>query len=102
LAGLVEDSSGNLFGTTSEGGSSGNGTIFELQNGSGAITTLFNFDGNSRPSGNLVLNSDGNIFGIAGGGTYGYGRLFELAQGTGTLTTVASFDRTNQGANSLL
>ncbi len=44
-AGLVMDGSGNLYGTTTSGASSGGGTVFELAQGSGTITTLASFNG---------------------------------------------------------
>ena len=44
-AGLIMDSSGNLYGTTPSGGTSGDGTVFELAQGSGTITTLASFNG---------------------------------------------------------
>src|SRR5439155_18602152 len=43
-AGLIEDSSGNLFGTTSNGGANGMGTVFELAAGSSTITALASFN----------------------------------------------------------
>ncbi len=39
------DSSGNLYGTTEDGGGSSDGTVFELAKGSGTITTLASFNG---------------------------------------------------------
>ncbi len=53
LAGLIMDSSGNLYGTTDQGGPTwnpsagvhGDGTVFELAKGSGTITTLASFNG---------------------------------------------------------
>ena len=44
-AGVVMDASGNLFGTTYQGGVFGWGTVFEVAKGSGAATTLANFNG---------------------------------------------------------
>ncbi len=44
-AGLIEDSSGNFFGTTNGGGASGDGTVFEVVAGSGTITALASFNG---------------------------------------------------------
>ena len=44
-AGLIMDGSGNLYGTTDEGGASSDGTVFELAQGSGTITTLASFNG---------------------------------------------------------
>ena len=99
--GLIEDSSGNLFGTTSYGGPSGDGTVFEVADGSGTITTLASFTGNNgaNPSGGLIEDSSGNLFGTTnGGGPSGDGTVFEVAAGSGTITTLASFNGAN-GAN---
>src|ERR1700723_791973 len=43
-AGVVRDASGNLFGTTTEGGTAGIGTVFEV-NPSGKETILYSFKG---------------------------------------------------------
>ncbi len=47
VAGLIMDSSNNLYGTTAWGGANhlGDGTVFELAKGSGTITTLASFNG---------------------------------------------------------
>ena len=34
---MVEDGSGNLFGTASQGGADGDGTLFEIKAGSNSI-----------------------------------------------------------------
>ena len=44
VAGLIMDSSGNLYGTTEHGGANGDGTVFELAKGSSTITTLASFN----------------------------------------------------------
>jgi uncharacterized repeat protein (TIGR03803 family) len=93
LAGLIMDSSGNLYGTTAQGG--GDGTIFELAKAGGAITTLASFNGTdgATPDGGLIMDSSGNLYGTAvGGGAYKDGVVFELAQGSSTITTLASFN----------
>jgi uncharacterized repeat protein (TIGR03803 family) len=98
--GLVEDSSGNVFGTTSGGGAHGDGTVFELMKGSSTITDLADFnpgagDGNG-PSGGLIEDSNGNLLGTTNnGGAYGVGTVFELAHGSNTITTLASFNNTH-------
>jgi len=86
LAGLVRDSSGNLYGTTYTGGSaSGLGTVFELTpaNGVWTETVLHSFEGNGdggNPGyGALILDSSGNLYGTAqGGGAYFAGTVFEI------------------------
>ena len=100
-AGLVLDSSGNLFGTTVYGGANGYGTVFEIAQGSTVITTLASFDysNGAYSQAGLVLDSSGNLFGTTGaGGVYGYGTVFEIVQGSMAITTLASFDYSN-GAN---
>jgi uncharacterized repeat protein (TIGR03803 family) len=87
-AGLVFDSVGNLYGTTSLGGnqSIALGTVFELSPGAGGVwteTIPHNFgdcaaDG-CQPTGSLILDSAGNLYGTASsGGTDDGGVVFEL------------------------
>jgi len=95
---LIMDGSGNLYGTTSEGGASNDGTVFELAHGSGAITTLASFNGanGDYPLGALVMDSSGNLYGTTDfGGASNDGTVFKLAHGSGTITTLASFNGTN-------
>jgi uncharacterized repeat protein (TIGR03803 family) len=99
-ASLVEDNSGNLFGTTYGGGAYGDGTVFEVAAGSNSLTTLvsFNNTNGSTPLAGLVRDSAGNLFGTtSGGGAYGYGTVFEIAAGTNTLTILVSFNNSNGG-----
>ena len=97
-AGLIMDSSGNLYGTASGGGASGDGAVFEVAHGSGTLTTLASFNGtNGHPrDGGLIMDSSGNLYGTTyQGGASGDGTVFELAQGSGTITTLASFNGAN-------
>jgi uncharacterized repeat protein (TIGR03803 family) len=88
-AGLVFDSSGNLYGTTAAGGDStacvgGCGTVFELTPQAGGAwteTVLHSFDSTDGyyPEANLILDASGNLYGSTpAGGAYGYGTVFEL------------------------
>jgi uncharacterized repeat protein (TIGR03803 family) len=103
LCALVMDGSGNLYGTTQQGGASGDGTVFEVAAGSGAITTLASFDGTNGayPYAGLVMDGGGNLYGAASeggpgwnpqGGSYGDGTVFELTKASGAITDQASFD----------
>jgi uncharacterized repeat protein (TIGR03803 family) len=102
-SGLVADSAGNLYGTTSYGGSY-HGTVFRLTPGSDGTwteTILYDFtDGEDGrgPSG-LIRDRLGNLYGTAGGGTTGGGTIFELSpspDGTWTFHLVYTFcSRTN-------
>jgi uncharacterized repeat protein (TIGR03803 family) len=99
--GMVEDKSGKFFGTTLIGGPADGGTLFEVKAGSSSIITLATFTGadGAYPSGSLIEDAGGNLFGTTqGGGANGLGVVFELAAGSGTNTTLASFDGTS-GAN---
>lgn len=90
---VIADSSGNLYGTTSEAGSYGFGTAFKLSNsGKGwQEQTLFNFTtgvGNgpysySDPS-VLLFDKVGNLYGETEfGGSAGFGMVFELSPASG-------------------
>src|SRR5665213_3322839 len=98
---LAVDSIGNLYGTASRGGASGDGTIFEIAKGSGTITTLASFNGTNgaNTEAGVTLDAAGDLYGTTdGGGDSNAGTVFEIAKGSGTITTLASFNFTN-GAN---
>lgn len=86
LAPLVFDASGNLYGTTSSGGDSCCGTVFELSptaDGSWTEKVLYSFskngDGAYYPN-SVVIDAAGNLYGTTGlGGAYNAGTIFELS-----------------------
>ncbi len=88
-AGLVMDSAGNLYGTTSGGGDGGLGTVFRLSPNSGgqwSETVLHSFTGGDAdgqsPFSGLALDPAGNLYGTTEfGGANGLGVVFELSQG---------------------
>jgi uncharacterized repeat protein (TIGR03803 family) len=88
-AGLTWGSDGNFYGTTTDGGSGGTGTVF-LMTTQGAVTILHSFiigtDGTS-PIGGLVQGSNGKFFGTTPlGGSHNAGVSFEVTtQGTETI-----------------
>ncbi len=102
VAGLVQGSDGNFYGTTYLGGSSttcaggGCGTVFKITP-AGGLTTLHSFciqsgcpDGMYINAG-LVLSSDGNFYGTASeGGTGTGGTVFKISP-NGRFTTLYSF-----------
>jgi uncharacterized repeat protein (TIGR03803 family) len=98
--GLVEDALGNLYGTTYEGGSNGQGSIFRYSPSSG-LTTLVNFTGanGSLPTAPPIIDSQGNLYGTTyqGGAFSGpqsscCGTLWKYSTTTGVFTTLVSFD----------
>jgi uncharacterized repeat protein (TIGR03803 family) len=94
--GLVRDAKGNLYGATSAGGATGNGTVFKLDK-TGKETVLYSFcpmkncaDGAS-PNGDLVRDPSGNLYGTTTtGGYYSYGVVFKVSE-TGKETVLYTF-----------
>jgi uncharacterized repeat protein (TIGR03803 family) len=116
---LVMDASGNLYGTTYNGGSatgscgsSGCGVVFELtRSGSDwKESVLYAFQGvpdGAFPGGNLLFDTSGNLYGTTsrgGAGTNcqsdGCGTIFELSPHSGSWTEIVlySFKNTSDGA----
>jgi len=94
LAGLTADSSGNFYGTTEGGGTSGVGTVFELSK-KGKESVLYTFTGGTDgcyPTGELLRDSAGNLYGVTEncGGSGIYGTLFKLSK-NGQFTVLHGF-----------
>ncbi len=58
-AGLVQGSDGFLYGTTVNGGNSGNGTVFAINTNGTGFTTLYSFSAVATNSYGVYTNSDG-------------------------------------------
>ena len=94
--GLTFGRDGNLYGVTSGGGSTDDGTFFKISR-EGKLTTLYNFcslpncaDGGG-PRAGLTLARNGTFYGITFvGGAQGLGTIFNITT-SGILTTVYSF-----------
>jgi uncharacterized repeat protein (TIGR03803 family) len=102
-AGVIQGSDGNFYGTTYQGGTSGNGTVFKLTP-SGTETVSYSFAGGSsdgaNPEAGVIQGSDGNLYGTTlQGGASGLGIVFELTPG-GTETILHTFaGGSSDGAN---
>ena len=97
--GLIPDASGNFYGTTYFGGTSGLGTVFKIDVSSHK-TTLYNFHGTdgAYPAAGLILDKDGNLFGTTTqGGSSKVGTVFKL-DATNQLTVLHHFTGGNDGA----
>lgn len=106
-AGLIMDTSGNLFGTTSSGGACGLGTAFELVKSSGAYTekVLYSFgcapaDG-WNPYAGVIADATGTLYGAAESagdlnacGGFGCGLVFELVNSSGEYSEKILYDFT--------
>jgi uncharacterized repeat protein (TIGR03803 family) len=125
-ASLIFDAAGNLYGTTSIGGSYGTGcggqgcgTVFKLvpgANGKWTETVLHSFTGGSdgsQPFNSLIFDVAGNLYGTTsdggaygtgcgGYGGYGCGTVFQLtrsANGKWTEKVLHSFGNGKDGAD---
>jgi uncharacterized repeat protein (TIGR03803 family) len=99
LVPLVQDSGGDIYGATANGGANGSGTLFVIEeSGLRETTTVYNFcsqanctDG-ANPVAGPLLASDGNLYGttLLGGNSTGSGTVFEVST-KGILSTVYDF-----------
>ncbi|MGA2741008.1 MAG: choice-of-anchor tandem repeat GloVer-containing protein [Bryobacteraceae bacterium] len=79
-AGVIRDPAGNLYGTTTYGGTANAGVVYELDV-NGQETVLYTFTvaaGGGEPYSGVIRDAAGNLYGAAGGGTPGYGVVYKL------------------------
>jgi uncharacterized repeat protein (TIGR03803 family) len=97
-AGLIRNTAGNLYGTTSVGGTgeacyAGCGTVFVVDTAD-KETVLYDFTGGpdgSVPSAGLIADAADNVYGTTTfGGQFGDGVVFKISK-TGLETTLHSF-----------
>ena len=100
--GVIRDAAGNLYGTTHFGGNLGCfqaigcGTVYELDaNGNFQVLKTFNGNDGALPTGRLVMDQQGNLYGTAmKGGAGGVGVVFQLVpnpDGTWTYNLLHEF-----------
>jgi uncharacterized repeat protein (TIGR03803 family) len=91
--GLAQDSQGNLYGTTSTGGSANAGVVYKI-NVQKQLSTLYSFSqpttvsfasgvppsgpGGFTPNSRLALGSDGNLYGTTLASDYGFGTVYKI------------------------
>lgn len=105
LGDLAFDQAGNIYGTTSDGGSYGYGSVYELtpSNGSWTETILYSFTGGedgSQPKSGVILDQAGNVYGTTlYGGAGARGTVFQLTHsGSGwTEKVLHSFGSSGSG-----
>lgn len=87
--GVLLDSAGNLIGTTGNGGTQGNGVIFQLTRSGSSWTesVLYNFDctGNDGcvPQSGLISDASGNLYGSTVASSGYSGVIFEFSPSPG-------------------
>jgi uncharacterized repeat protein (TIGR03803 family) len=107
-SGVIRDSEGNLYGTTSLGGNPeancgdddyGCGTVFKVDS-TGKETVLHRFNGGSEygiPMGGLVMDSQGNLYGTTYGNFSDFpGTLYEITS-AGKEKVLHHFDASQDG-----
>jgi uncharacterized repeat protein (TIGR03803 family) len=98
---VIFDRSGNLYGTTDQGGAHGYGVVFELslEGTSWTETVLHSFAGGADgadPNGVLIMDSAGNLYGTTDqGGTGNHGTVFELSPAGGSWTEQVIYNTPN-------
>ena len=98
-SGVIFDAVGNLYGTTSGGGRFGCGNVFKLSPGTNGEWTeivlhSFNNTNGDVPSGGVIFDAPGNLYGVTQYGAKGVGNVFKLtpgADGKWTETVLHSF-----------
>lgn len=98
-AGLTLGADGNFYGTSTGGGESGQGTLFQLTP-AGVLTVLYSFGGaaGASPAAELIQVKSGEFFGTTRqGGDGGYGTVFKVSS-TGKLSVLHSFTGGSDGA----
>jgi uncharacterized repeat protein (TIGR03803 family) len=90
---VLIDDAGNLYGTTGEGGTADDGTIYKVDQ-NGKYSVLYSFSGGSdgcEPLGNLAIDENGNLYGTASAcGDYDGGTIFRV-NSNGSLFVLYSF-----------
>jgi uncharacterized repeat protein (TIGR03803 family) len=99
---LIWDGASNLYGTTTEGGASNNGTIFKLAP-AGTQTALYSFAGSpdgAYPMAGVIRDTAGNLYGTTfrGGSNSTAGTVYRLAA-NGTESLLYSFQGSFDGAS---
>jgi uncharacterized repeat protein (TIGR03803 family) len=90
-AGLIADPAGNLYGTTSFGGESNNGTVFKLSdNGLTGLCSFAAGPNRGQPQAGLMRDPAGSLYGTAKFGNAGGGTVFKL-DAAGAYTVLHDF-----------
>lgn len=99
FASLLRVQNGDLYGTTTFGGTYGQGTVFKLS--AGIETVEYSFIGSSDggiPAAGLISDNHGNLYGTTTqGGSYSHGTVFEISA-AGQFTVLHSFQGSPDGA----
>ena len=105
-SGIILDSNGTIYGTTTKGGHGGGGTVFQMS--SQSFNVLHEFGSNdrngSRATGGLIYDQEGNFYGTTsqggiGCGGCGCGTAFEMPNAS-DFTSLYAFTASGGGPGS--
>ena len=101
-SGVIRDSSGNLYGTTSNGGGPANSGVVYKVAPDRTETVLYSFTGGldgAFPMGGVIRDAAGNLYGTTvAGGSAGFGTVFKLTP-SGVETVLYNFTDGSDGAS---
>jgi uncharacterized repeat protein (TIGR03803 family) len=101
LGGLLDGGDGFFYGTTTQGGTDGNGVVFAIPADGSTFTVLHSFTGadGSRPVAELALASSGKLYGVTSSGgvnsagtTIALGTIFSIDRAGTSFARLYSFD----------
>lgn len=96
-AGLVQGSDGYLYGTTVQGGASGQGTVFKLSTSGSGYTNLYSFAGSptdgANPEAGVLQGADARLYGTTAQGGANYeGTVFTMDTNGCSYSTLYHFN----------
>jgi uncharacterized repeat protein (TIGR03803 family) len=91
IAGVIQATDGNFYGTSYAGGTNNWGTVYEMTP-AGVVTTLHSFVGSdgAQPYAPIVQTTSGKFYGTAtnGTGTANYGTVYRVTNGLGPFVSL--------------
>jgi len=89
---LIKDPAGNLYGTTTDGGPAGKGTVFKIDTSQNFSVVHSFAAGEGHPIYGLVMDSAGNLYGTTyNGGAFDFGTVFKI-DASGIYSVLHDFD----------
>ena len=100
---LVEVENGKMYGVATIGGAFNQGTLYELDPVSNTLTVVHSFQTASdggNPKGNIILHSDGSLYGTTSTGVNGGGSIWKYDFANG-FEMLHAFNPNTEGSNAV-